>query len=250
MRLRRGSVTSINGEVCRHCGGSNLSTINRSETVEFRNLELNVEKLKKTTCNTCGSLFETDEQSIENQNIIKNQYSIERDRIRSRDGLLSGNEIFQIRTSFSLNQRDAAFIFGGGYNAFNKYESGEVLQSVAMDRLLRLVRAAGQPALSVLQKIVQLSRSEVPAEKLKLSHMRFDVDLSISLEVKIKNRTFNVEITSPEKKKEIVALIKNSTYIHAPTTSSAPKFIPSAPIFLDSEMARKTTENTVFLTEA
>jgi HTH-type transcriptional regulator/antitoxin MqsA len=37
-----------------------------------------------------------------------------------------------------LTQETASKIFGGGENAFSKYESGKVAQSAAMDRLLRL----------------------------------------------------------------------------------------------------------------
>jgi hypothetical protein len=41
-----------------------------------------------------------------------------------------------------LTQANAAEIFGGGQNAFSKYERGEVVQSLAMDRILRFFAAA------------------------------------------------------------------------------------------------------------
>ena len=59
------------------------------------------------------------------------------DAKRYADGLLVGDEIRAIRTQFDLSQQEAAELFGGGVNAFSKYERGDVLQSVAMDRLLR-----------------------------------------------------------------------------------------------------------------
>jgi len=39
-----------------------------------------------------------------------------------------------------LTQKDASSLFGGGANAFSKYERGDVIQSDAMDRLMRLVK--------------------------------------------------------------------------------------------------------------
>lgn len=42
------------------------------------------------------------------------------------------------RRTLGLSQEEAARLFGGGRNAFSKYERGEVAQSVAMDRLIRL----------------------------------------------------------------------------------------------------------------
>src|SRR5690606_39913720 len=42
------------------------------------------------------------------------------------------------RETLRLTQGQAAELFGGGANAFSKCERGDVIQSVAMDRLIRL----------------------------------------------------------------------------------------------------------------
>jgi HTH-type transcriptional regulator/antitoxin MqsA len=63
------------------------------------------------------------------------------DARRRADGLLTGEEIVRIREKLGLTQRQAAALFGGGTNAFSKYERGDVTQSVAMDRLMRMVDA-------------------------------------------------------------------------------------------------------------
>jgi putative zinc finger/helix-turn-helix YgiT family protein len=57
---------------------------------------------------------------------------------RSVDGLLTGAEIRQVRQRHNLTQTQAADLFGGGPVAFSKYEAGDVTQSEAMDRLLRV----------------------------------------------------------------------------------------------------------------
>ncbi|MEM5528245.1 type II toxin-antitoxin system MqsA family antitoxin [Gammaproteobacteria bacterium AS21] len=59
-------------------------------------------------------------------------------------GLLTGAELKELRKRWKLIQADAAKVFGGGPVAFSKYESDDVMQSDAMDKLLRL--AADVPA--------------------------------------------------------------------------------------------------------
>ena len=56
-------------------------------------------------------------------------------------GLLTGEQVRQVRKRLGLNQTQAAKLFGGGPVAFSKYENDEVTQSEAMDRLIWLVGA-------------------------------------------------------------------------------------------------------------
>lgn len=56
-------------------------------------------------------------------------------------GLLLPEKIKEIRLSLGLSQRDAGHFIGGGPNAFQKYESGDVLLSKAADTALRLLAA-------------------------------------------------------------------------------------------------------------
>jgi len=55
-------------------------------------------------------------------------------------GYLLPSEVKSIRTRLKLTQHEAGDIFGGGANAFSRYERGEARQSLALDRLLRLLR--------------------------------------------------------------------------------------------------------------
>lgn len=54
------------------------------------------------------------------------------------EGLLTGAEVRSLRERLGLNQTQAAQVFGGGPVAFSKYENDDVMQSEAMDKLLRL----------------------------------------------------------------------------------------------------------------
>jgi HTH-type transcriptional regulator / antitoxin MqsA len=55
------------------------------------------------------------------------------------DHLLTPEEVRRIRKKVGLSQRDAGFVIGGGPNAFQKYESGEVLVSKIVANVLRVL---------------------------------------------------------------------------------------------------------------
>ncbi|MZR13808.1 type II toxin-antitoxin system MqsA family antitoxin [Maritimibacter sp. DP07] len=56
-------------------------------------------------------------------------------------GRLLPTQIKKIRLALGLSQRDAGHYIGGGPNAFQKYESGDVLLSKSADTALRLLAA-------------------------------------------------------------------------------------------------------------
>lgn len=140
-------------EACPKCKSEKVSVFKYQDTVDFRGLEFDADDLDASKCILCNHTWETKAQIKSNQQKIKATYGIHRDKLREQQGLLSAVEISNIRSYFNLNQREAALIFGGGYNAFNKYESGEVLQSLAMDRLLKLTSFIGKPALNILEGV-------------------------------------------------------------------------------------------------
>lgn len=55
------------------------------------------------------------------------------------DGLLASGDIRRIRKKLKLNQKRAGALFGGGPNAFSRYELGKTTQPKAIDQLLRLL---------------------------------------------------------------------------------------------------------------
>ncbi len=54
-------------------------------------------------------------------------------------GVLTPEQIRSVRKRLKLSQREAGRLIGGGPNAFQKYESGDVLLSKAADTALRLL---------------------------------------------------------------------------------------------------------------
>lgn len=147
------AIIPISNGSCPVCNTVNPVIITFSDEVDFRGMELDVEDLQESKCRNCGHKWVTGEQRAHNNSVMRDAYALVRDELREKHGLLTGQEIAHMREIFALNQREAASLFGGGYNAFNKYESGEVLQSFAMDRLLRLTAAVGRPAVEFLKDV-------------------------------------------------------------------------------------------------
>lgn len=92
---------------------------------------VHVDDLECCRCDACGA------DPVLKDQIRRNHLKVA-DAKRRMDGLLSGGEIKALREYLRLSQSEAAELFGGGANAFSKYERGDVLQSKPMDRLLRV----------------------------------------------------------------------------------------------------------------
>lgn len=115
---------------CLMCNSNLLSSLCEVENISYKGKKLSV-SMAYNRCNNCEHEFVVPEQIRSNdQAIILAK--------REVDGLLSPAAIREIRVNLGLNQEQAAMVFGGGRNAFSKYERGEVTQSVAMDKLIRL----------------------------------------------------------------------------------------------------------------
>jgi HTH-type transcriptional regulator/antitoxin MqsA len=61
--------------------------------------------------------------------------------LRKIDGFLTPSEIKGIRLRCKINQKEASKLFGGGPNAFSRYEKGITTQSKSTDILFRLLDA-------------------------------------------------------------------------------------------------------------
>lgn len=82
-------------------------------------------------CDSCNSELPTDAQLLKNRRTI---LAFE----KKAEKRLQGFEVRKIRLELGLTQSQASIVFGGGRNAFSKYESDDVCQSGSMDKLLKL----------------------------------------------------------------------------------------------------------------
>lgn len=70
--------------------------------------------------------------------------------------LLAATEVRRVRKRLGLTQREAGLILGGGPNAFQKYETAELVPSKAISNLLRVLEVY-PTALEVLRREAQTS---------------------------------------------------------------------------------------------
>jgi HTH-type transcriptional regulator / antitoxin MqsA len=117
--------------LCTVCDVGSLTPSVYSDYFSHNSGKIFVEGLEKYDCSECH------ESPIFTDQVRRNQIRIS-DAKRLADGLLTCTQVKKIRDRLGLSQSGAASAFGGGGNAFSKYERGEVIQSFAMDRLLRL----------------------------------------------------------------------------------------------------------------
>lgn len=115
---------------CKLCQSSSIIEHQDIERNHYKNKDYDV-AIDYSVCGDCGREF------ISKPQILSNEARV-REAKKKIDGLLSAEEIVAVRKKLNLTQSQAAEVFGGGRNAFSKYERSEVTQSVAMDKLLRL----------------------------------------------------------------------------------------------------------------
>ena len=102
--------------------------------VNHQKKSLSVNDLMHSECAECGYELIFPHQTRRNDARI-------RDARRDADGLLTSSSIKAIRKRLGFSQQRFALLVGCGINTFSKYERGEVTQSAAMDKLLRILDA-------------------------------------------------------------------------------------------------------------
>jgi len=119
---------------CTECGIGELTPSTWNMDVRHGDTTIRVEGLECFVCGHCGA------DPVFTDQIRRNQLRIA-DAKRAADSLWTSADITAFRDRHHLTQAQAADLFGGGSNAFSKYERGDVIQSIAMDRLLKAANA-------------------------------------------------------------------------------------------------------------
>lgn len=115
---------------CPICGEGHLEKMVGKNSVEYKGEQAELDMLY-SVCDACGS-EQSDARQLRANKRAMNAFK------KQVEGLLTGAEVRAIRERLGINQAEAAHIFGGGPVAFSKYESDDVAQSEAMDKLLRV----------------------------------------------------------------------------------------------------------------
>ncbi|TQV88352.1 type II TA system antitoxin MqsA family protein [Aliikangiella coralliicola] len=116
---------------CECCGSKNITlefVDSKMEYNDSKKIILLPVKLPVFSCPDCG--FEYTAQEAE---------QIKHNAICNHLGILNPHEITQLRESHGLSKRRFATLTGLGYASISRWESGQLLQSKANDKFLRLL---------------------------------------------------------------------------------------------------------------
>ena len=177
--------------ICPICESSRFDERHKAESFKYKSRIFELDAIEYSKCVKCVFELVTPRQLKKNESRIKDQY-------RRIDGLLTGEEIRKIREKYKLTQEAAAIIFGGGANAFSKYERGEVIQSTSMDRLLRSVREDERMFEIILEKS-GFSKARTFAKKRSTGYV------VVSTELRTESYSNIVTISSRKKGRKVEA---------------------------------------------
>ena len=118
-------------EHCPFCGEESYQHQTKPLKLQYKSYSITV-KQPGYWCNKCN------EGVIGGEDRIATQKELQTFRAKV-DGLLSPDEIKSIREKLNLTQQKASEIFGGGINAFSRYERGETPIPKPLSQLLQLL---------------------------------------------------------------------------------------------------------------
>jgi HTH-type transcriptional regulator/antitoxin MqsA len=130
--MKRLSDMYKHGDSCPLCGGGLLCEKVIEESFNYKGHSLAVPDYHVLECPACGEAVVDKDSARRAEKMLK-------DFGRRIDGLLTATDIKRIRRKLHLTQEQMATVLGGGLKGFARYENGQVIQSRAMDNLLRIL---------------------------------------------------------------------------------------------------------------
>lgn len=141
--------------ICPACETGTLAARVSDRTIRFEGHQLRVQNLHYSECPVCGEKVVLPAQSKRNEVAYA-------DAKKAHLGLWSSGKVESFRKQWGLTQNSASKLFGGGANAFSKYERGEVIHTKAMDLLMRVFDQS-EEARVLLTEFASITLPSVPA---------------------------------------------------------------------------------------
>lgn len=118
---------------CPNCGGAELVQDTRDVPYTYKGARTKIKAVTARFCPACSEYVAT---MGEAQRISEEMLAFQRKTNAKRvdPGFLRG-----VRRKLGLGQKEAGVLFGGGVNAFSRYEKGDIQPPVATVQLLRVL---------------------------------------------------------------------------------------------------------------
>lgn len=118
---------------CPSCGSAVLAAGVRDVPYTYKGATTVIAEVRGDYCPACGeSILEADEWERMSAAMLDFNKQV-------NTAMVDPEFIIGVRHRLALDQRQAAEIFGGGVNAFSRYENGKTKPPVALIKLLKLL---------------------------------------------------------------------------------------------------------------
>lgn len=130
---------------CPACGHGDMTPQNWDKVVTYRGKAVTVHEVSGFRCSECGEALYDDESY--------DRVAATGDALVKAARKSNPPEVRIIREKLGLTQAEAGKVFGGGVNAFSRYERGAAKPSATMRKLLKLVEHHPE----LVQEIAEIS---------------------------------------------------------------------------------------------
>ncbi len=118
---------------CPSCGAARMMRDTRDVPYVYKGESTRIPAVTGDFCSACGEILLDQEQG--------DRYSewIGQFQRQVNAAYIDPSYITKVRRKLELDQREAAELFGGGVNAFSRYENGKTKPPLALVKLLKLL---------------------------------------------------------------------------------------------------------------
>mgnify|MGYP001081568326 CR=1 FL=1 len=118
---------------CPACGGAELLSDSRDLPYTYKGETTTIADVRGEFCPVCGEVV------LEREDTDRYMFEIGAWQKQVNATQVDPAFIARVRTKLNIGQREAGLIFGGGINAFNRYEAGKSKPPVSLVLLLGLL---------------------------------------------------------------------------------------------------------------
>lgn len=118
---------------CPVCGAAELIRDTRDETYTYKGVATVIPSVTGDFCPACSEVILDREQGDRYSELM----GMHQRQVNA--AFVAPSFIADVRKKLALDQREAAEIFGGGVNAFSRYETGKTKPSLALVKLLQVL---------------------------------------------------------------------------------------------------------------
>lgn len=133
---------------CVECGGP-IEHMRGPVEWDVKGESITVPDVEHGMCEACGEVYFADGAS-------RSVHRWAVDAYKNKHGLLSGQEVREIRTSLGLSQAKFEQLIGAGPKTVVRWENGSVFQNRTADTLMRVLRAHPDIAVELMDGVERM----------------------------------------------------------------------------------------------